>query len=373
MSRSDKSSTTTARSSQPIYYAGALWAFLAVMYFLTQNTGKPDDSVYHLVTAIFEIVAFFCAALLCFRNVLGSNSVSGKDVWLGLGLGLASYCLGSCLYAYWEVVLEQSPDVSLGDLFYIPAYVFLIYGMVMAVIKRQLNLELVQWAMVMMMGVLGIVFALFISGIKPAPSSAQGSVFFEAPAIAAMPPTASVEPLEDSISNWKTVEFAQAPSVKPTPKPSPSSTAKPSSSIAPLKVPATPTVPVSPTPKSEQLSTKPQPQWAESIDNFLRPYKEAINWIYVVADVCLVVIATALLTAFWGGRFSLSWQFIAFAAFSLYIADMWVKYATKVFDPYNSGSLPEVFFVFAAVLFGIGATLEYDLSRSRRGSRRRGG
>ena len=64
---------------------------------------------------------------------------------------------------------------------------------------------------------------------------------------------------------------------------------------------------------------------------------------------------------------------IAFATFSLYVADIWVKYATKTQgDAYKSGSLPEVFFVFAGVLFAIGAVLEYDLSKSRRSNRRRG-
>jgi hypothetical protein len=361
MSRSDQSSTPNARSSQPIYYAGAFWAFLAAMYFLTQNTGKAEDWGYHLVTAILEIVAFFGASVLCLRNVLGSNSVSGKDVWLGLGLGLAFYCIGSCLFAYWEVGLGLEPDVSLGDLFYVPAYFFLIYGMVMAVIKRQLNLEFIQWAMVMAMGVLGIVCAMFVSNVKGPTSDTQSSNFFEAPAVAALPSSSTVRLGQPA---WQGVEVAQAPSIKPSASPKATPSVKPAPVNKPIAVPASPTV--------EAKPTKQTPPWAKQIDDVLRPSKDTINWIYVAADVCLVVIATALLTAFWGGRFSQSWQLIAFAALSLYIADMWVKYATKVDPAYNSGSLPEVFFVFAAVLFGMGAALEHDLSRSRRGGRRRG-
>lgn len=346
MSRSDKSSSTSARSSQPIYIAGAIWAFLAAMYFLTQSAPDPSQT-YLAITAFFEVVAFFAASLLCLRNVLGSNSVSGKDVWLGLGIGLGCYAIGSCLFAYWEVVLGQSPDVSLGDLFYVPAYLFLIYGMVMAVIKRQLNLEPLQWAMVMVVGVLGIVFAIFVSsGAKNAPSASVNFNFFEAPAIAqAAPPTIKPSPV------------VAKPSIKPTPQIRPTPQAAPST----LKVP----VPVAEPP------TNATPEWASKIENFLRPYKSAINWIYVASDVCLVVIATALLTAFWGGRASQSWRVIAFAAFSLYIADMSVKYSTLVSANYSSGGVLEVFFIFAAVLFGIGATLEYDLSHSRRSSRRR--
>jgi hypothetical protein len=63
---------------------------------------------------------------------------------------------------------------------------------------------------------------------------------------------------------------------------------------------------------------------------------------------------------------------IAAATFSLYIADMWSKYAEAAKVRYESGSLLEVFFVFSAVLFTIGAALEFDVSKStRRGSRRR--
>lgn len=345
MSRSDKSSSTSARSSQPIYIAGAVWAFLAAMYFLTQSAPDPSQT-YLAVTAFFEIVAFLAASLLCWRNVLGSNSVSGKDVWLGLGIGLGCYSIGSCLFAYWEVVLGQSPDVSLGDLFYVPAYFFLIYGMVMAVIKRQLNLEPLQWAMVLVVGVLGIVFAIFVSSApKNAPSSSLNFNFLEAPAIAQAAPT-----------TIKPSPIVAKPTIKPTPQVRPTPQAAPSTVKAPVPV-------------TEPLANTPE--WASKIDNFLTPYKSAINWIYVVSDVCLVVIATALLTAFWGGRTSQSWRMIAFAAFSLYIADMSVKYSSSVNPNYSSGGLLEVFFIFAAVLFGIGATLEYDLSHSRRSSRRR--
>ena len=352
MSRSDKSSSTSARSSQPIYFAGAIWAFLAAMYFLTQSSPDPSQA-YLAITAFFEIVAFFAASALCLRNVLGSNSVAGKDVWLGLGLGLGCYCIGSCLYGYWEVALGQSPDVSLGDLFYVPAYLFLIYGMVMAVIKRQLNLEPLQWAMVLVVGVLGIVFAVFVSTAhKNMPSTTSFNYsFFDAPVMAQAAPTIKPSPI------------IAKPSIKPAPA---TSTAPVTPTATPLAVPSTTnSVPV------EEPVKNPPPAWAANIDNLLRPYKSTINWIYVASDVCLVVIATALLTAFWGGRFSQSWRMIAFAAFSLYIADMSVKYATSVNPNYSSGSLPEVFFVFAAVLFGIGATLEYDLSHSRRSARRR--
>jgi hypothetical protein len=96
-----------------------------------------------------------------------------------------------------------------------------------------------------------------------------------------------------------------------------------------------------------------------------------LSTIYIVSDVLLLIIATMLLLAFWGGRVSLSWRMIAAAAFSLYIADMWFQYATNWIPNYQSGEILEVFWVISGVLFGMGAALEYDASLSR--SRRVGG
>ncbi|MGD1911980.1 MAG: hypothetical protein ACFB2X_14330 [Rivularia sp. (in: cyanobacteria)] len=103
--------------------------------------------------------------------------------------------------------------------------------------------------------------------------------------------------------------------------------------------------------------------WKEQAGVFL-------NWFYVVSDVLLLIIATSLLLAFWGGRASLPWRMIAVATFSLYIADMWFKWATR--DPnYQSGDILEVCWILSGVLFGMGAALEYEAS-SNRSRRERG-
>jgi hypothetical protein len=106
----------------------------------------------------------------------------------------------------------------------------------------------------------------------------------------------------------------------------------------------------------------------EKVEEWAVQIAPLLNWFYVISDVLLLIIATALLLAFWGGRVSLSWRMIAAAAFSLYIADMWQKYATTWIENYQSGGILEVFYVWSGVLFGMGAVLEYDasLNRSRR-------
>ncbi|MEM6751403.1 MAG: hypothetical protein AAF630_00210 [Cyanobacteria bacterium P01_C01_bin.38] len=96
-----------------------------------------------------------------------------------------------------------------------------------------------------------------------------------------------------------------------------------------------------------------------------------LNWFYVVSDVLLLIIATSLLLAFWGGRASLPWQMIAVATFSLYIADIWAKWAETKVANYESGGVLEVGWVLSGVLFGMGAALEFEAS-SKRSRRERG-
>ena len=109
------------------------------------------------------------------------------------------------------------------------------------------------------------------------------------------------------------------------------------------------------------LISQPSNEEAGTIVTFL-------NWFYVVSDVLLLIIATSLLLAFWGGRASLPWQMIAVATFSLYIADIWAKWAETKVANYESGGVLEVGWVLSGVLFGMGAALEFEASskRSRR-------
>jgi len=138
------------------------------------------------------------------------------------------------------------------------------------------------------------------------------------------------------------------------------------SCLAVLSVPATVEV------ASTIAPTTTAPDWVLKLEEILAPIEAPVTLLYTVLDVALLIAAATLLLAFWGGRFSQSWQMIAAAAFSLYIADMGFKYALDKVANYESGGLIEVFWIFSPVLFGIGAALEYDLStRTTRRSRRR--
>ncbi len=359
MSTSIDKSAAKSLSVQAIVFAEIIWAVLALLFFLLFSVAEPgqDRPVwYSYGTSVFEVVAFLAAAILCFRNWRSPQIVSGRKVWFGIGMGMLCYFVGGVLFTFWETYLGRDAAVSPGDFFYVPAYLFLGWGMVMAFADRRLNLEVWQWGIVAGIATISIAFATWLT-ISPE-KTASADLF-------------GIEPV-----SAQTIVTPAKPTVKATQvAPKPGSQTPKVQPLAPQAVPSPQTAPsvlpfvlrAAPVKSEEQ---KP-PAWVSAIEDTLAPFKTFLDYFYVMADVFILIVATTLLLAFWGGRFSQSWRMIAAAAFSLYIADMWFKYATARLENYQSGGLLEIFWVLSGVLFGIGAALEYDLSRSRRGGRRR--
>lgn len=334
----------TPLSVQVIVLAAIAWSVFALMFFLLFSVSSVEGERpewYGTVTYILENVAFLAAGFLCFRNWRSSQIVSGSLVWLAIGLGMFAYFVGNLFLAYWEIGLSLSPDVSPGDFFFILTYLFLTWGMLQAVFSKRLNLTMVQWAVLAGIAVAGIAIALVF-----APASKEDLAPAE-------PPPAIEETLPPSAS--------PSPSNSPAASPAPSLTPSPSAAESP---------PPSPVATSDEISAT-APGWALALDQQLLPLANLVSWLYIIGDVMLVVMATTLLLAFWGGRFSQSWRFIAAAAFSFYIADIWFNYAITYIPNYQTGALPEVFWIFSGCLFGVGGALEFDLSTRRRSSRRR--
>jgi hypothetical protein len=329
-----KSSSDSSIPVQTIVLALTAWAIIALLFFLLFSVPLPGQgrpSWYGVTTYVLEDVAFLAAAILCFRNWRSSLIVSGRTVWLAIGLGMLSYFIANLLLAQWELGWGQSPDLSPGDFFFILTYFFLGWGMLLAVLSRRLNLALWQWITVLGIAIAGIILAYLLLS---APEESELPL--------APPGIEQTAPVD--------------PNAPPDAAPALPDGATESANIV----------------ESPDVSSDSAPGWVTALAADLEPLVDIVTLLYIIGDIILVVMATTLLLAFWGGRFSLSWRFIAAAAFSLYLADIWFFYATTYIENYETGALPEVFFIFSAVLFGIGAALEYDLStRSRRGGRRR--
>jgi hypothetical protein len=322
-------SISSILSAQNLVIFGIVWAVLALLFFLLFSVTPEGEELplwYSLGTYVFELGAFLVAALVCYRNWQSPQMVSGRNVWLGFGLGCFFYFVGGVLFGFWELVWHLDPDVSLADLFYVFSYVFLGWGMVLAVTSKRLNLEIWQWAAILGVAVGGTALAVWVAD----PS------FF------------------GLVGSEETVVIEQV--APETTAPSTTSTAAPA---------------IMPAAEEEAEEETTAPGWVVGLDRKLEPLATGVNLFYIIGDVFLLILATALILAFWGGRFSQSWRMIAFATFSLYVADMYFKWTdSRGQGEYESGGLLEVFFVFTGILFAIGAVLEYDISTRSRQSRR---
>lgn len=338
------SDTQSPLSGQNIAYGGIAWAVTSLLFFLLFSITPPgeDSPLWYLIgTYILETLPFLGAAILCYRNWRSPQIASGRNVWLGIGLGMISWFIANLLFGMWELYFGLDPDVSPADLFYITFYLFLSWGMVLAVLPRRLNLEVWQWVSVGVIAIVGISLAVLVLLATPN-STAQATDGVSSPNATEQAATEATSFPEGASLQASLLQASQS---------------------------------VSATPSVEQESQSAEnraPTWASTLQEQLKPFSKPINFFYIVGDVFLLIIAATLLLAFWGGRFAQSWRMIAAATLSLYIADMYFKYEDATQASYQSGSLLEVFFVFSGVLFAIGAALEYDVSsRSRRSARKR--
>ncbi|MDA0267670.1 MAG: hypothetical protein O2890_02280 [Cyanobacteria bacterium] len=312
------------------------WGIFALMFFLLFSVPDPGQSRpewYLLGITLIETGAFMMAFLMCYRNWQSGQIVSGRSVWFWIGAGLLSYALGNVLFYLWGNVWGKDPVVSLGDFFYLISYVFLAGGMLQAVLPRRLNMEAKQWLIVAVVGTIGVVLALYLNGLGPFASGETTDEIAASTASTAVVETAAPEastPIEGAVP-----EAIETPAVEAV----------------------------------EPVVSSTAPGWVVKLDGMLEPFENIVAFIYVIGDCLLIVVATILLAAFWGGRFSQSWKLIAIAAFCLYIADMCFAVTG---DNYQEGALWEVFWTFSALFFGLGAVVEHGISmRSRRSSRRR--
>ncbi|MDB9312762.1 hypothetical protein PN462_06590 [Spirulina sp. CS-785/01] len=319
-------------NSKVVIYAGIAWGVLSLGFFLLSVIAPAtEDTFWYLIgTYVAEFVPFMAAVVLCYRNWRSPKIMSGRTVWLGIGLGILSYFIADLIFGFWEIYWGLDPEISPADFFYMAFYICLGWGMILAVVSKRLNLEIWQWVTLSIIAVAGTTLAIWIALAEPAESVVLPTEGGQEAREQITETTAQTEPLQG--------ESTSAPAVQP--------------------------------PESDSESEITAPQWVLALQDYLLQFSTPVNFFYIICDVALLIIAVTLLLAFWGGTFSLSWRMIAAAALAKYLADMWFKYAATL-PNYESGGFLEVFFVFSGILFAIGAALEYDISSRPRRSRRR--
>ncbi len=381
MSKSNQKDTpvSTFFTGQRVVYGGVVWAVSALLFFLLFGIGEERPLWYTIGTYIFEQGSFFAASLLCLKNWNSPQIASGRNVWLGIGLGTFCFGFGGFLFGFWELFWGLDPAVSPGDFFYLLFYLLVGWGMALAVFSRKISLARWQWLTILGIATIGIAIGVFLTLTTPAEATTPPQMFAQAPPTST--PTVPAVPSTPSSTLATPRPSTPAPSPTPITTLSPTAKTSPSNTITPTSTQKSPSLAV---PKSSPSSAgkkkaevKPgyggeAPQAIIALEKLLDPYAKIVALIYVVGDVFLLIMATTLLLTFWGGRFAQSWRMVAAASFCMYIADMWFKYASERIPNYESGFVLEVFWVFSGVLFGIGAALEYDNSiRTRRSGRKR--
>ncbi|NJL22964.1 MAG: hypothetical protein HC895_22520, partial [Leptolyngbyaceae cyanobacterium SM1_3_5] len=160
-----KRSTEFNIPTAAIVLAAIAWAVVSLLFFLLFSVSPSEEGRpywYSITTYVLESGAFLGAGVLCLRNWRSPQIVSGRSVWLALGLGLLSFFIGNLFLGYWEIVLKKEPDVSPGDFFYILMYLFVGAGMFLAVLSRRLSLSIAQWVTIGGIGLLGSAVVYFL-------------------------------------------------------------------------------------------------------------------------------------------------------------------------------------------------------------------
>jgi hypothetical protein len=161
-------------STTNLILLGIAWGIVALLFFLLFSVPPPGQEQadwYFIGITLLETGAFFVSALFCFRNWQSGQIVSGRNVWLWIGIGLTCYTLGNVLFYLWGNVWGKDPAVSPGDFFYLLSYVFLAGGMLQAVLPRRLNLDVKQWGIVAIVGISGVALAYFLNYVYEPPAT----------------------------------------------------------------------------------------------------------------------------------------------------------------------------------------------------------
>jgi hypothetical protein len=310
------------RGQNLIYWAFA-WAGLSIFTYIffggaAQSTDRPF--LYRIFTAyILQNIPTVCAGLLCLRNGFSRRMISGKHVWLLVGIALLAYFLGNIFFSSWELVWHLNSTGSLGDPFFVIFYVCMGLAMLSAIVSKRVQLKLYQWAIVLGVSIYAATILMWI--LKPAGAST------------------TVIPTATAVSQAQTVATST------------------------FTTPSTPSTPEIPQPDSAAKSTAPA--WVMFCDGIFKPYGQTLNSFYVWCDIGLFAMAIVMVLAFWGGRLSNAWQIYAQAITCYYIADMWFAYAGNQIKDYQGGFMLEVFWILGAIQFAVAAGDEFEYMIAR--------
>jgi hypothetical protein len=306
------------------------WALLSLSLFGLCGLLTSCAVWFPLVVSLLKIGAFLIATALCWRNAKRADIVSGGNVWQAIAVGLACYALGDITVMLWRSLWGSTSMVALGAVCYGASYLFLAIGLVSAVLPRQMILSLKQTLGIATMGTLGIVLACWLNFYMPREAVISGS---------------SSDIISGSSSTTQNIaqNLVQRAEAVNHPK---------EAAVGLI------------------LAENQAPALIDTIDQRLGRVAPWIELFYVVGDCLLIVMAAALLVAFWGGSYAETWKLIALAGLCLYVADMFLIYQTAQAQSIQ-GAMWQIFWILSALFFGLGAGVEHGVSRQMQHRQRR--
>lgn len=315
------------------------WGLLSLVLFGVFGGPVSGDRAawFPVLVSLLKVGAFSISAVLCWRNARNSDILSGRTVWQAIAAGMAFYALGDITVMLWRSLWGITSAVSLGDVFHGASYVFLAIGFFQAVLPRQINLSWQQSLGIAAVGVMGVVLACWLNFYAPGLAVAEGSpqLLLEGDQATLQRPPLSAESVGPPVGALGVTGRVVAVGA------------------------------VTPATADRQI-----PALVQLIDSRLSLITDKVGLLYVAGDCLLIVMAAALLVAFWGGTFSEAWKLIALAALCLYVADMFLVYSVG-HDLYRPGAPWELFWILSALFFALGAEVEYGISKKMQQRRSR--
>jgi len=307
------------------------WALLSVALFGIFGAPVSGDRAewFPLLVSLLKVGAFLISTVLCWRNAQNSDILSGRTVWQAIAAGMAFHALGDITLILWRSLWGITSAVSLGDVFYGTSYVFLAIGFFQAILPRQITLSWLQTLGISTAGVMGVVLACWLNFYAPGVTSAQ-------PVSSGEPATLQLAGLQE-LSNEPAGPISRAGAIGVMAR---------GAAVGVV---------------SPEGSGQKAPALIQLIDSRLSLVTDKVGLLYIVGDCLLIVMAVALLIAFWGGTFSEAWKLIALAALCLYVADMFLVYTVGQ-GQYQPGSPWELFWILSALFFALGAEVEHGIS-----------
>ena len=139
--------------------------FLVAMIFIwmtgeTIFEGLEWEAQLFVSYTIIAIIAMGVIFLIYLGKMYKLSTSTGK-IWLLIGLGMLGWLIGEIIYTYYDLYTEETPFPSIGDAFYLIAYLPFAIGLIMQMKLLEIKLPNLERVIVLISYVAACVFVYF--------------------------------------------------------------------------------------------------------------------------------------------------------------------------------------------------------------------